>query len=102
MARIYRKNNSWYFTIEAGMQANGKRRRIIRGGFSREKDAKEVARDFEHGLDTGMLVIKTNNITTIIDTDRNPHEVVTWIPEKSLNNVDKGGVGYDSDKGIVR
>ena len=63
MARIYRKNNSWYFTIEAGMQANGKRRRIIRGGFSREKDAKKAARDFEHGLDTGMLAIKTNNIT---------------------------------------
>ena len=45
---------------------------------------------------------KIKLITTIIDTDRNPHEVVTWIPEKSLNNVDKGDVVYDSDKGIVR
>lgn len=63
MARIYRKNNSWYFTIEAGMQANGKRRRIIRGGFSREKDAKKAAREFENNLEAGTLVIKTNNIT---------------------------------------
>lgn len=63
MARIYKKNNTWYFTIEAGTQENGKRRRIIRGGFSKEKDAKKAAREFENNLDAGTLVTKPNNIT---------------------------------------
>ena len=44
---------------------------------------------------------KIKLITTVVDTDRNPHEVVTWIPKKSLN-VNKGDVVYDANKGIVR
>ena len=42
MARIYKQNNKWCFSISK--TENGKRRRIVRGGFLRERDAKKPTR----------------------------------------------------------
>ena len=44
---------------------------------------------------------KIKLITTFIDTDRNPHEVVTWFPKKDMT-VNKGDVVYEANKGILR
>ncbi|WP_304154897.1 tyrosine-type recombinase/integrase [Megamonas hypermegale] len=61
MARIYKQNNKWCFSISK--TKNGKRRRIVRGGFLRERDAKKAAREFENNLENGTAVIRLNNIT---------------------------------------
>ena len=63
MARIYKQDNKWCFSIELSTQLFGKRKRIVRGGFLREKDARKAARDFENNLDKGIAVIQQNNIT---------------------------------------
>lgn len=36
-------------------------------------------------------------LVVVVDTDRDPHEVVTWTIKRSLNQ-EKGGVIYDSRK----
>lgn len=61
MARIYKQNNKWCFSINT--KENGKRKRIVRGGFLREKDAKKAAREFENDLDSGKAILKQNNMT---------------------------------------
>lgn len=58
MARIYKQNNKWCFSINT--KENGKRKRIVRGGFLREKDAKKAAREFENNLDKGIVPTVTN------------------------------------------
>ena len=39
MARIYKQNNKWCFSINT--KENGKRKRIVRGGFLRENTLKK-------------------------------------------------------------
>lgn len=64
MARIYKKNNSYYFSIEAGRDENtGKRQRIVRGGFKTKKEAQQVSAELEVKFNTGNLVVKQINIT---------------------------------------
>ena len=64
MARIYKKNNSYYFSIEAGRdERTGKRQRIVRGGFRTKKEAQQASAELEVKFNTGNLVVKQINIT---------------------------------------
>lgn len=44
---------------------------------------------------------KIKLITTIIETNRNPHEVVTWIAKRGFD-INEGDVVYDANKNILR
>ena len=64
MANIYRKYNSYYFSIEAGKDKDtGKRHRVIRGGFKTKKEAQKAAAELEVKLNNGLLVTKNKDIT---------------------------------------
>lgn len=46
--------------------------------------------------------IKIRYVTVIIDTEKSPHEVVTWIPQSKLKDTAKNEeVVYDVHKGII-
>ena len=64
MARIYKKNNSYYFSIEAGRDENtGKRQRIVRGGFKTKKDAQKAAIEIESKYNNHKIIVKQSDIT---------------------------------------
>lgn len=64
MARIYKKNNSYYFSIEAGRDENtGKRQRIVRGGFKTKKDAQKAAVEVELKYNNHKMIVKPSDIT---------------------------------------
>ncbi len=63
MARVYNKNNSWYFSIEQEKASQGKRRRVIRGGFATKKEAQRAARELENEIDAGHVVTKAVNVS---------------------------------------
>ena len=63
MARIYKKNNSYYFSIEAGKDKTGKRQRVIRGGFKTKKEAQQVAAELETQIFNGTFIINQKQIT---------------------------------------
>lgn len=63
MARIYKKNNSYYFSIEAGKDKTGKRQRVIRGGFKTKKEAQQVAAELETKIYNGTFIITRKRIS---------------------------------------
>lgn len=64
MARIYKKNNSYYFSIEAGRDENtGKRWRIVRGGFKTKKEAQQASAELEVNFNSHKMIVKPSNIT---------------------------------------
>ena len=63
MARIYKKNNSYYFCIEAGKDKTGKRQRVIRGGFKTKKEAQQIAAELETQIYNGAFIINQKQIT---------------------------------------
>lgn len=63
MARIYKKNNSYYFSLEAGKDRTGKRQRVIRGGFKTKKEAQQVAAELETKIYNGTFIINQKQIT---------------------------------------
>ena len=63
MARIYKKNNSYYFSIEAGKDKTGKRQRVIRGGFKTKKEAQQIAAELETQIFNGTFIINQKQIT---------------------------------------
>ena len=64
MARIYKKNNSYYFSFEAGRdERTGKRQRIVRGGFRTKKEAQQASAELEVKFNTGKVIAKPSDIT---------------------------------------
>lgn len=64
MANIYKKYNSYYFSIEAGKDKDtGKRHRIIRGGFKTKKEAQKASVEIEAKLNSGCMIARSSNIT---------------------------------------
>ncbi len=63
MPRIYKKNNSYYFSVEAGKDKTGKRQRVVRGGFKTKKEAQQVAAELETQIFNGAFIINQKQIT---------------------------------------
>ena len=64
MARIYKKNNSYYFSFEAGRdERTGKRQRIVRGGFRTKKEAQQASVELEVKFNIGNVIAKPSDIT---------------------------------------
>ena len=64
MARIYKKNNSYYFSFEAGRdERTGKRQRIVRGGFRTKKEAQQASAELEVKFNIGKVIAKPSDIT---------------------------------------
>ena len=64
MARIYKKNNSYYFSFEAGRdERTGKRQRIVRGGFRTKKEAQQASAELEVKFNAGNVIAKPSEIT---------------------------------------
>ena len=64
MARIYKKNNSYYFSFEAGRdERTGKRQRIVRGGFRTKKEAQQASAELEVKFNAGNVIAKPSDIT---------------------------------------
>lgn len=63
MSRIFKKNNSYYFSVEVGKDKAGKRQRMVRGGFRTKKEAQKAASELEFKFNTGNIIIKPVDIT---------------------------------------
>lgn len=65
MARIYKKGKQslYYFCLEIGRDKNGKRQRIVRGGFKLKKDAQAAAARLEAQICSGSISGKESAIT---------------------------------------
>ncbi|MBP2641886.1 MAG: ydcL [Firmicutes bacterium] len=62
MASLFKVSKTWYFSIDVGKDANGKRKKEKRGGFRTKEDARKAASAVEVELTNGTY-LKEQDIT---------------------------------------
>lgn len=66
MARIYKQRDKWCFAVDIGKDpVTGKRRRKVKGGFLKEKDAKKAALEYERLILSGGVIKNKNEQITL-------------------------------------
>jgi integrase len=65
MAYIRKRGNTWYYTVDVGLSADGKRDQNTKGGFKTKKDAQLAANKIEEEVSDGLYVRQSN--TTFYD-----------------------------------